>query len=497
MSGIFNSGAVSVNSGASLTVGNALINNAPAAAFTVSDNASLIQIDPVANATPITVQKNGSLLYRQDYTLWSSPVTGQNLQSFSPATLATRFYTYTTATDFYTLVDPSATDFATGQSYLIRMPNYHTTPGYNTGATPIVFQGTFTGVPHNGTINLTLSTAGNGYNAVGNPYPSAINVADFFAANQDNIVDGSALYFWRKKNDASVSSYATLTTLAYTANNVEGGDTGSGFFNAGDESNWQINAGQGFIVQVDNPSLVFNNEMRRGSSNGQFFRTSQDIEASRYWLNLSGGQAFSQIAVGYTPMGTLGLDYALDGKVVEGGDLTFYSVEAGNKLAIQARPDFASNDAVALGFIANNAGTYQISLNQFDGLFGDQNIYLEDLATGTTHNLKEGAYSFSTESGVFDNRFRVVYQTTLGVTQPSLSADQVVVVSNNGRLDINSGALQMNAVKVYDVRGRLLHQAEVNANHYTVNGMVADGVLLLQIDTTAGTLSKKTIINAQ
>lgn len=494
---IFNSGNVAVNSGAVLTVATQLSNNAPASAFTIANNASLMQLSTTANETAITVNKNSSLLYRQDYTLWSSPVMGQNLQDFSPVTLPTRFYAYTPSSDAYTLVDPSATNFATGQSYLIRMPNQNATPGYNTGAAPITFEGTFSGIPHNGTVNLALSTAGNGYNAVGNPYPSAINVVEFFAANESNIVDGSALYFWRKKNDGTVSSYATLTTLAYTANNVEGGDTGTGFFNAGDEDNWQINPGQGFIVQVDNPALVFNNDMRRGNANGQFFRTSQDIDVSRYWLNISGSQSFSQMAVGYTPMGTLGLDYALDGKAVTAGNLALYSVEATEKLAIQARPEFDVNDAVALGFKADAAGTYEISLSHFDGLFANQNIYLEDLVLGTSQNLTENAYTFTTEAGEFENRFRVVYQVTLDVNHPAHAASQVVLVSQNGRIDVSSGSLQMNEIKVFDVRGRMLHRAAVNATHYTLSGMASDQVLILQIETASGTVNKKTIIKAQ
>src|SRR5690606_10017490 len=161
---VTNSGVINVNNGAVLTVTSSLVNNAPAEDFTIADNAGLLQLNTNVNVSAITVQKNSSLLYRQDYTLWASPVIGQNLQEFSPVTLPNRFYTYNPASDLYTTVDPATTDFETGVSYLIRMPNQSSVPGYNNGSAPINFEGTFMGIPHNGTIERTLSTDGSGYN---------------------------------------------------------------------------------------------------------------------------------------------------------------------------------------------------------------------------------------------------------------------------------------------------------------------------------------------
>jgi hypothetical protein len=68
----------------SLTVDNRLINNGNAAAVTIQNNGALVQTNNVSNTGQITQYKNSNSLYRFDYTLWSAPVSGQNLLAFSP-----------------------------------------------------------------------------------------------------------------------------------------------------------------------------------------------------------------------------------------------------------------------------------------------------------------------------------------------------------------------------------------------------------------------------
>ena len=70
--------------------------------FTMNNNNNLLQINPLAiNIGNILIHRNTPTLVRLDHTLWSAPVTGQNIYNFSPQTLTHRFYTYDTATDTY------------------------------------------------------------------------------------------------------------------------------------------------------------------------------------------------------------------------------------------------------------------------------------------------------------------------------------------------------------------------------------------------------------
>ncbi|GGB67063.1 hypothetical protein GCM10007424_03840 [Flavobacterium suaedae] len=496
-------GSITVTSGTTLTISEGIVNNAGAENFIVEDNANIIQTNNVANTGAITVYKNSSPLYRLDYTMWSSPVSGQNLQEFSPQTLSNRFYTYNETTDQYNTVDPSVTAFATGLGYLIRIANDH--PSYvNTDTPGAPWTGTFTGTPNNGDVAVNMSTVLNGYNIVGNPYPSPINVHDFYNTNSGTINAGSALYFWRKRNDAAASSYATVTMAAYTANSQEGGfgDTGSGTF-TGDPSTWVINPGQGFIVQATGSTLTFNNSMRRGVNNGQFFRMDQEntpsTNISRLWLNITGNNGeFNQMAVAYSDVTTNELDYGWDGKMLENNDdvKLFSLLGDATKLSIQARAAFTDTDAVAVGYKATNTGSYTISLDHVDGLFEEgQQIYLIDNVQNMTHNLTEGGgYNFSTEAGTFTDRFEIIYTIeALDTNTPVLNINQVVVYKEGNSVMIDTGNAEISTVNVYDINGRLLYNAgNINATTTAINNLrIAQQLIILEINTNKGTVNKK------
>ncbi|OIQ21001.1 MAG: hypothetical protein BM557_04360 [Flavobacterium sp. MedPE-SWcel] len=493
-------GSVVVASGTSLTVINAVNNTQTASDFIVENNANLIQTNPSAtNTGNVQVMKDSSPLYRLDYTLWSAPVVGQNLQSFSPQTLSNRFYDYNEGTDVYAAINPSSNSFEAGKGYLIRMANNH--PAYVDVDTPgTVWTGTFEGVMNNGRTTVATTTTSNGFNLVGNPYPSPINIAAFYAANTGTIGGASALYFWRKTNDSGATTYASVTSAAYTANAAAGGDTGSTIF-TGDSSNWVINIGQGFFVEATGASVVFDNTMRMDANNGQFFRSAQDetVQTSRLWLNLAAEGKFSQMAIVYNENMTLDLDYGWDGEALVGdGAVTLYSTVAATNLAIQARPAFDTTDEVTVGFYAEEAGAYTISLDHVDGLFtGDQDIYLIDHVTGQLIDIKNNDYQFTTEAGTINDRFSVVYdQAFLGTDNPVLDINEVVVYQNNGSIIVDAGALDIIAVTVYDMRGRALYtNNSVNASETVISNLKTEQqVLLINITTNKGTVTKKVVL---
>jgi hypothetical protein len=512
-------GSLTVSSGTTVRVVEGLNNTLAATAVVVESNGALLQDGEVGlNSGNITVRRNSSAIMRQDYTLWSSPVIGQGLYAFSPTTLPNRFYTYNTLTGQYSAVSFSLTNlqypapltapngingtdqnnvqFAEATGYLIRTPWNHPTA-------PAVFQGEFKGVPNSGAITYEMALTGNGYNAVGNPYPSKLNVVKFI---QDNPNITGTLYFWRKTNSSTASTYATLTSLAYNANQAAGGDTGTGYFNSGDEANWVINVGQGFLVQADtaNNELYFTNEMRRGSSSAnQFFRTS-NVSATNgeiqglYWLNLSNStELISQATVGYTTNSTLGIDYGIDGKNIN-KEMYLASLIDGDDYAVQGRPSFEMSDVVPMSYKVLTAGNYTINIDHTFGLFsGTQVIYLKDKLLQTVHNLSAGAYNFATQAGTFADRFEVVYrESALSVDNPNFTANQVVVYKNdNNQFVINTGSAVMGSVKVFDIRGRLLTSVDsINASQTSLSVDTATQVLLIQITSIDGiTITKKVI----
>jgi len=452
---LLNAGTLTVNAGAVLTVEGEIQNIQAAHNFIVQSDANLIQLDDVDNVGPVTVKRNSFPLYRQDHTLWSSPVEGQNLRNFSPETLFNRFYSYDTAAgtfgeyvqELFTTADTQNKTFADAKGYMIRMPNNW--PVFENESIPgTPFAGTFKGVPNNGTITIPLSTANTGMNLVGNPYPSSINIGAFFDANPD--ID-QTLYFWRKRNGVPGSGYATYTALGLQSSDPE--------VNGLDLNN-MLKPGQGFFVKATAPTVLnFNNQMRSGGQSGYFLRNGNP-EMHRFWLNLTANtDLVAQALIGYVDGATQGVDNGFDGVYFNDSAIALTSLIDTQEYAIQARSlPFEISDMVPLGFKTTVAGSYKISLSAFDGLFEDnQDIFIKDNLTGLQQNLKLSGYEFTTSQGTFNDRFQIVYQSTLGTKNPDLAGNTVVVYQKGKQLHINSGIIPMQKIELLDVRGRLIH----------------------------------------
>lgn len=496
-----NSISLTAESGQTLTVEGNLVNSSGSVIF--KNNANLLQSTATTvngNTGNALVYRDGSPLYRNDYTMWSSPVEGQNMFTFSPSTLADRFYTYNTATDFYNTVpglgQGSATVFEAGRGYLIRMPNGGMAGGIPTGTTTspanyqggtvtMTFNGKFTGVPNNGNITVPLSTQGTGYNLVGNPYPSPISISAFRAANS-NAIDGS-MWIWRKKSMPNTpnSAYVTINSVGIYVGNGQPEQ---------EDPNGIIRTGQGFIVQMKEGfttnNLIFFNSMRSNDTANQFFRQAQNTqntempEAHGIWLNLTGtGGVFSQMYTGYIDGATNGADNGFDTKYIGDSGTVLAAIINDNEYTIQAKGlPFNADDVVPLVLKVATAGNYSISIDHVNGIFSEgQSIYLRDNLNGHLHDLSQGGYNFETVQGTFANRFDVVFATaaTLNLVQNEALNESVFIYAEGDALNVKSVSV-ITKVEVFDAHGKLLQQKNgLATTNCTLNGLVAKNQLLI------------------
>jgi phosphodiesterase/alkaline phosphatase D-like protein len=519
VNGVFSPSSITINNGVftvasrtTLTVENEIINNLAAENFIVENNGNLLQVNDVDNAGAVTVNRNGSPLYREDYTMWSSPVTGQKIYGFSPRTLPNRFYSYDSASDNFVTIPglnpASDTTFDTARGYLIRMPNSGADPqgnpsgttsnpaAYQQGIATMVYNGKFKGVPNNGDITLPLSTAGNGYNLVGNPYPSPIVISDFQAANQDAI-DGS-VWVYRKKNASTNSAYVTVNSVGiYTGNDAPEQE---------DPQNI-IRTGQGFIVKVKEgfttTGLVFNNGMRSNNTANQFFRTANHTplpESHGIWLNLTNsGGFFSQMYTGYIAGATNGVDNGIDAEYINDKATVLATAINQKEYIIQGRSlPFKDSNSDALQLRAGTAGEYTIAIDHLSGLFANgQNIYLKDNLAGVTHSIKESPYTFTTAAGTFANRFEIVYtDSALGTDVPLADLNKIMVYKQGNGLAVTSGTVQMTGIAIFDMRGRKIYSRDnINAGEILIDDLVAQQqVLIVQVTTEGNQKTSRKIV---
>lgn len=498
---ISDNAVVTIPSGFDCTVSRDITVNT-GSSFVFENTANLLQLNTTAtNTGNIRMTRNTNPLIRLDYTLWSAPVTGQNLLAFSPLTLANRFYTYNTNTNFYNTVTPSTTPFTPGKGFQIRTPNNHPT-------TATVWSGTFEGVPNNGGYTTTLANFGIGqrFNMVGNPYPSPIDIAAFVAANENNIT--GTLWFWRKTNSIITSNiWSTWNGETFIGTLEDFGNI---------NPNNLARNGQGFFVEAKDAStaLVFNNSMRRANNTNQFFRSELTNSTEntntvvpnakhRIWLNLTDNTGlWYQQAISYIAGGTAQVDQ-FDGKSISTGNMLFNSIipNSTDYYVIQSRSvPFDTEDSIALNIKITNPGTYSISVSNKDGLFADgtQPIFLTDNFSTTCVNLNEGAYSFTAEAGTFDNRFELRYTNNLlGTPDNTLTPNSVMVYQNNtNKLIVSSSKNPLEKIAIYDTTGRLLFsQDSINNNAFsTTLDFFANVLLLVQITDSNGLVITKKII---
>ncbi|AWA29764.1 hypothetical protein HYN48_06555 [Flavobacterium magnum] len=448
--------------------------------LTFEDGSDLVQTNEIANTGNIKYKRTANLI-RQDYVYWSSPVSGQLLQAFSPNTLNTRFYNLNEPSNsFAQIASPSTTAFEAARGYMIRAANNH--PAVLTPWT-----GTFTGVPNNGLQTIPVTVTGQGYNMIGNPYPSTID-ADLYLAEPGN---AGTLYFWTHISQAAASG------ANYASYNLSGGTAAQA---GGDVPTGVIRGGQGFVqLKTSAGNATFTNAMRTADG-GSFYRSSNTVEKHRMWFNLSTpSHAMNQILIGYIDGATMGVDSQYDGKLIEGG-ASISSIIGDTNYLIQGRSlPFVDTDVVPLNFNADTAGVYTISLDHVDGLFeGNQNIYLKDNFTATVHDIKQGGYTFTSAPGAFADRFEVVYQASpLAVEDPVFDSKSIVVYKDQGIIHINSGQVEMSGVKVFDIRGRLIYRKDgINANDTLLENLRAEEqVLLVRITSTDNVTVTRKVAN--
>ncbi|WP_179020904.1 GEVED domain-containing protein [Winogradskyella forsetii] len=498
--------------------------------FEIRDSANFIQVLDVTTNENIgiaKVQREVTGLNTYDYVYWSSPVETFNVSDISPSTSAGGRYEWTptvnngTAGNHGEWITTSGT-MNIGQGYAIRdlegtlMADIAQFNGkLNNGQiTHLIKRGTYNGANYPG-IGNTATAEDDNWNLIGNPYPSAISLAAFTAANPD--IDGT-LYFWRHNSAPSTSAsnpFYDGYQYNYSANDyLSANNLGSTPFGFSD----YIAAGQGFFVQLlhtapQTTGIVFNNAMRGLYDNSGFYRsagsTTDDVaesnEKHRIWLDLidENNTALS-VLIGYATSATDAIDRLYDGHLLNDTNYQFYSIVEDpikdNKLAINglALP-FEDTDIIPLGFKAPAQGQFTIGINNLDGVFGttDQAIYLEDTMLNSIHDLRANPYIFTSAQGTFDERFRLRFSTqTLSIKDQEALAN-LTITNRNSTIDAIAPSETIKTFELFDITGRVIHKnLKVDSANYSYQTHhLSRGTYVVTVKLTNGaTKSKKLII---
>jgi hypothetical protein len=238
------------------------------------------------------------------------------------------------------------------------------------------------------------ATYGDGWNFVGNPYPSA---ADWEASG------------WTKTGlvTDAYSVWDGTTYGTYTAGS--GGTNGATQF---------IPAAQGFFVQTSaSGTLGMDNEVRTHST--QAFWKNEGFKLNRLSLTISNGEASDETVIYFNEDATQEMDYQYDAaKLMAPAAPQAYTMLDETKMAINTFNNTGETSSVVMGINAPESGEFTITASNIESFDATTPIYLEDLVEGKYTNLREQlSYTFNNEEGTTE-RFVVHFTNTQGIDDP-------------------------------------------------------------------------------
>lgn len=299
-----------------------------------------------------------------------------------------------------------------------------------------------------------------GRNLVANPYQSDINWGDVASSGSNNNITGEAFVF------VTSGAYQGTFTTYNLANNAN------------------LSPGQAFFVitTANNSTLDFDNSMRRASA-GTFYRGGTSFER-KLDLSIQGNGSADITTLFFDQDFTTGFDRLYDGRKMKSANgkstLYTYTDNAIGMQSLNALPNDGSVTTVPVGFAVGTNGTYTIEANLVNGFGNTALVLLEDLKTGTMHNLRGGSYSFTANVQDDEMRFVLHFVPEANITATAVGCDGTGsnITVDMGTHTVNTATILWDEITVTDVNGNnqminnvsgVAYQAnDVDAGNYTV-----------------------------
>lgn len=381
----------------------------------------------------------------------------------------------------------------------------------------------FSGTPNNGEINL-FTNGGNAY-LVGNPYPSAIDGAEFL--NDNPHLDGT-LYFWEHYGGAShlLREYQG----GYGLYNFSGGtpplegalakpdpdvnQTGGGLLTP----KRYIPVGQGFFVNAtSNGDIKFENDQRifvkeAGGTNSVFFKqsTNKKTELSnleddrpKIRINYTSPKGYKrQLLVTVDENASSGIDWGYEGPLTEDNVEDMYWRISDANYIIQGIGELDPlTTRLPLGLKTQQDGAIQIAISSTENLDDDIEILLRDKTNNVYHDLRKSKFVGVNTQGVNDDRFEIVFSSQSVLSNTEFEIDNQTGLfydkANQNLVILNPAQTQIKTLKLYNTLGQIVFEKHVNSskNRIEISANIASSVYVTKITGVNLKVFKKLIIN--
>lgn len=376
-------------------------------------------------------------------------------------------------------------NFMSGVGYLMRR---QTSDGY------IDFIGT---VPNSDdTITLHKSgDPGEGWNCIGNPFPSALNATSTAHASDNllslnaGVLDPSytALYIWDEQ-----ASYAGVRNDYKIINHTDGGTLGQHY----------VQSGQGFIVKAANNGSSFhiNTNMRSGQSSVPL--KSGAMPWADLSLSVKSGEEVAQTRLKFNNDMTDGLDIGYDAGLMRSGNqlniFTQLVKDNGVDFALQCLSESGMEEVeIPIGVESTSGGTVEFTVQK--------NNFPIELVPVLSDRLTNTQFAFTSDNQVYNTsitededkygRFSLSFKSVLLSSDLLEQENKFKAWYKAGYFHISGEVKVATKVSVYDLNGRKFSEVQLTEQH--INRFLAPsearGIYLLRIESDATTSVLKVI----
>ena len=370
----------------------------------------------------------------------------------------------------------------------------------------------FTGVPNTGDVTISVSNSPNmngramgytdcdGWNLIGNPYPSCVN-ANYFLSYAGNSGISGTLYFW---DDDQTGGQGYNRNTDYASYNVLGATSATGG-GSGVLPEGMIAPGQAFFVRLPSSgatTLYFQNWMRTNNPNSHFYIPVIKTERSSTRFSLRNNHNhFNDLIIGFADDATDGFDKLYDGEKMKAHPYTsFYSILNQNEMAIQGLSYPTSTKIVPLGMDVKIEGQYEIKLEEKAKMPNNLKIVLEDRYLNVFTDLTNGKnkYTFKISlKGIYDHRFFIHYIPYQGPILVDINENDVQdfeVYSSDNIVYISNPEGKIIEYSIYDIAGKQVFKGK-SENAITQQTIDITGVYIVVINVNGLNKSYKVFIN--
>ena len=470
-----NAGAsLTINAGQALTV-NGNLNNAGTLTIEstgVSSSGSLI-----VNGTSTGIVTFNRSLNPVGYHYFSSPVALSAL----PSTV----YEYSEGTDTW----ESTTSYVEGKGYAISgteslslTGTVVTDPVQITATSP--YSDSFTGGGDKYSTRTYVAGrdpgqggnyGGGGWNLLGNPYTSSINVVDFLTANYNS--DPALSRF--DPNYVALYLYNGTSYVFVTGDDVTGWTDPNTYDDGiGQLSSAYLQAGQGFFVLAmrNGVSFNFNRDMQEHSTSTLMLKSAGTKDR---WPGLSlmvaGGGSEKRTLIVFNDEMTTGLDPLFDvGQMGSGGAVNIYTHLVDNNgvnFSRQALPESgAVKNIIPVGvdFAKGGSVTFSAEVEPLR----NYKYWLEDRVTGAFTDLRMNSYTVDLPAKTYGTGRFFVHVTTGRPDRPGKQHQAIGQIkiwsAQNREIHIQGSVGEKAVCEVYDIHGHKIYETLLTDAEYNV-----------------------------